>query len=366
VIEKLENLSKAQKKLFRSDEARWIAVKERDRTADGLFFYAVLSTGIYCRPGCPARGAKRENLRFFETAAAAESVGFRACKRCNPKGSALDEKLTSAIADACTCIQESSEPVDVRSLAERAGLSESHFHRAFKRITGLTPKAFGNAHRAERARNMLAKGTRITQSIYDAGFNSSSRFYEKSNSMLGMQPNQFQKGGQGTRIQFAVGDCSLGKVLVASTERGVCALFMGNDAGALEENLRKRFPRADIRAGDESFRTVLAEVIRYVDAPGSQWKLPLELRGTAFQHAVWKALQEIPPGKTSSYAEVARRIGKPASVRAVAQACGANPVALAVPCHRVLRSDGDISGYRWGVERKKALLEREKLKNASR
>lgn len=338
----------------------WDAVVRRDTASEGKFIYAVKSTGIYCRPGCPSRLPKRENVAFFSDCQAAEAAGFRACKRCNPNGVSISEKSAAAISEACRLIETSEELPKLDELAAAVGISPFHFHRQFKAITGLTPKRYGAAHRAKSVRQSLGEmRNTVTQAIYDAGYNSGSRFYEKSSEMLGMTPTAYRNGGVGTDIRFAVAECSLGSILVACSEKGVCAILLGDDPDTLARDLQDRFPKAGLIGGDAVFERLVAQVVGFVEAPGIGLDLPLDIRGTAFQQRVWQALREIPAGQTASYAEIAERIGEPKAVRAVAQACGANKIAIAIPCHRVVRTDGSLSGYRWGVERKRALLEKE-------
>jgi AraC family transcriptional regulator of adaptative response/methylated-DNA-[protein]-cysteine methyltransferase len=263
------------------------------------------------------------------------------------------------MARACRLIEAADETPSLAALSKSVGMSAFHFHRLFKKIVGLTPKAYADAHRAERMRSTLATRGSVTEAIYNAGYKSNSRFYAKSSEVLGMRPGRFRDGGKDATIRFAVGECSLGSVLVASSERGVCAILLGDDPDALVRNLQDRFPKAKLIGGDPHFERVVSEVIGCVENPQAGWNLPLDIRGTAFQQRVWQALRKIPAGRTASYTEIAARIGLPKAVRAVAQACGANALAVAIPCHRVLRRDGNLSGYRWGVERKQALLRRE-------
>jgi AraC family transcriptional regulator, regulatory protein of adaptative response / methylated-DNA-[protein]-cysteine methyltransferase len=344
---------------FARDEERWEAVKRRDRAADGAFCYAVATTGIYCRPWCSSRRARRENVSFYASAGEAERAGFRPCKRCRPNEAAMPDRRAAAIAAACRAIDEAEEMPSLDELARRAQMSRFYFHHSFKVVTGVTPKAYADARRANRVREELGRCDTVTEAIYGAGFNSNGRFYATSSDMLGMAPSKFRKGGVGTAIRFAVGECSLGSILVAATGRGVCAISFGDDPDALVRDLQDRFPRAELIGGDHDFERVVAQVVGFVEAPTKGLDLPLDIRGTAFQQRVWKALRLLPPGSTATYAELARRIGRPKAVRAVAQACGANPIAVAIPCHRVVRTDGALSGYRWGVERKRALIERE-------
>ncbi len=342
------------------DAARWAAVQARDAAADGLFVYSVATTGVYCRPSCPSRPARRENVAFHATNAAAEAAGFRPCKRCRPDGESPAEARAAAVARACRIIDAADEPPVLADLAAAVGLSPHHLHRAFRVATGLTPRDWAVARRAERARAGLSAGKDVTTALYDAGFNASSRFYEAAPAMLGMRPAQFRAGGRDAAIRHAVVPSTLGLVLVAASDRGVCAIEMGDDAAALVASLRERFPNAIVAAGDDAFAALVGDVVALIDGRGDGAALPLDIRGTAFQQSVWRALQDIPAGATLSYAELAARLGRPGSARAVASACAANSLAVAIPCHRIVRGDGSLSGYRWGVERKRALLARER------
>lgn len=344
---------------FSTDESRWAAVRDRDPAADGRFYYAVRTTGVYCRPTCAARRPRRENVSFHVTRAEAERAGFRPCRRCCPEQPTLAEQRAARVAAACRLIESADEMPDLTTLAETVGLSRYHFHRVFRVVTGLTPRAYAAAARRRRVRAALAQGQRITDAIYEAGFSSSGRFYATANDVLGMSPGAYRAGGAGEVIRFAVGQCSLGAILVAATARGVCAILLGDDPDALLHELQERFQQAELVGGDAAFERWMATVVGFVENPRVGLGLPLDIRGTAFQQRVWQALREIPPGSTASYAEIAARLGEPQAVRAVARACGANVLAVAIPCHRVVRSDGGLSGYRWGVARKRALLERE-------
>lgn len=338
------------------DGTRWAAVGRRDQAADGTFVYAVRTTGVYCRPSCPARPARRENVTFHRTCADAERAGYRACKRCRPNEASQAERHAAAVARACRLIDDAESPPALGELARAAGLSPHHFHRIFKRVTGVTPRAYAAAGRAARLTAGLRAAGTVTDAIYDAGYGSSSRFYESADGRLGMTPTAYRDGGRGAEIRFAVGECSLGSILVAATGKGVCAILLGDDPGALVRDLQDQFPKADLRGGDRDFEAVVARVVGFVEAPRTGLDLPLDIGGTAFQQRVWQALRDIPAGTTASYADVARVIGQPGSVRAVAGACAANALAVAIPCHRVVRTDGALSGYRWGVERKRSLL----------
>jgi AraC family transcriptional regulator of adaptative response/methylated-DNA-[protein]-cysteine methyltransferase len=340
-------------------DPRWASVTARDRAADGTFFYSVSTTGVYCRPSCAARLARPENVRFHATCADAERAGFRPCKRCKPDQPAMAEQHAAKIAGACRLIEAADEPPSLDELARAVGLSPYHFHRVFKTVTGVTPKAYAAAHRAKRVRDGLTRSGTVTEAIYGAGFNSNGRFYATADKVLGMTPSDYRAGGTNALIRFAIGECSLGSILVARSERGVCAILLGDDPDALVRDMQDRFPCATLIGGDAAFEDLVARVVGFVEAPRLGLDLPLDVRGSAFQQRVWQALQEIPAGETASYADIARRIGSPKAVRAVAQACAANGLAVAIPCHRVVRNDGALSGYRWGVERKRALLDRE-------
>jgi AraC family transcriptional regulator of adaptative response/methylated-DNA-[protein]-cysteine methyltransferase len=340
-------------------ETRWEAVQRRDSAADGAFYYSVLTTGVYCRPSCASRPARRENVAFHASCEEAETAGFRPCKRCRPNEAPLSERWTSAVHKACQLIEGSEEAPSLEALARSAGMSRFHFHRVFKAVTGVTPRAYRSGHLAGRVRDELTRRKTVTEAMYGAGFNSSGRFYAASTDLLGMTPTQFRAGGNGARIRFAVGECSLGSILVAASDKGICAIQFGDDPDALVRELQDRFPKAELIGADEEFEQLVAKVVGFVEAPGQGLNLPLDIRGTAFQQRVWRALREIPSGSTASFAGIAERIGRPKAVRAVAQACAANSIAVAIPCHRVVRTDGETSGYRWGVERKRVLLERE-------
>jgi AraC family transcriptional regulator of adaptative response/methylated-DNA-[protein]-cysteine methyltransferase len=340
-------------------DPRWVAIVTRNQDADGTFYYSVRTTGVYCRPSCAARLARPQNVRFHVTREDAELAGFRPCKRCKPDQPALVDQQAAVVTAACRIIEAAETAPGLAELAARVGMSPFHFHRLFRRITGLTPWAYAAAQREKRVRAELSRSDTVTAAIVDAGYNANSRFYEKSHAILGMTPQAYRAGGINTDIRFAVGQCSLGAILVAQSDRGVCAILLGDDPDALVRDLQDRFPRARLIGGDADFERLVAVVVGFVEAPGVGLDLPLDVRGTAFQQRVWQALREIPAGQTASYTDIATRIGSPHSVRAVAQACAANALAVAIPCHRVVRQDGGLSGYRWGVERKRALLDRE-------
>jgi AraC family transcriptional regulator, regulatory protein of adaptative response / methylated-DNA-[protein]-cysteine methyltransferase len=342
-----------------TSDPRWASVMARSAVADGTFFYSVRTTGVYCRPSCGGRRARPENVRFHPTREEAEQAGFRPCKRCKPDRPSLIEQHAAKVTEACRLIEASSSVPSLEKLAGRAGVSPFHFHRVFKAITGVTPRQYAAAHRGERVRKELGRTRSVTAAIYESGYNSNGRFYGESQRVLGMTPTNYRAGGANAEIRFAIGECSLGSILVAQSERGVCAILLGDDPDALARDLQDRFSRATLVGDDTAFEQLVSRVVGFVEAPALGLDLPLDVRGTAFQQRVWQALREIPVGSTATYSDIAKRIAAPSAVRAVAQACAANPLAVAIPCHRVIRNDGGLSGYRWGVERKRALLQRE-------
>jgi len=341
------------------NDPRWAAIVARDAKADGTFCYAVTTTGVYCRPSCGARMPKPENVEFHRTGADAERAGFRPCRRCKPEQPALAEQHVARVTALCRLIERSDHVPSLAELARLAGMSRYHLHRIFKAVTGVTPRAYATAHRARRVRAELDRGSSVTDAIYGAGYNSNGRFYAHSNEVLGMTPTKYRAGGADTEVRFAIGECSLGSVLVAASMRGVCAILIGDNPDRLARDVQDRFPRANLIGGDAAFELLVARVVGFIEAPRLGLDLPLDIQGTSFQQRVWQALRDIPAGRTASYAEIARRIGSPKAGRAVAMACASNALAVAIPCHRVVRKDGGLSGYRWGVERKRALLERE-------
>jgi AraC family transcriptional regulator of adaptative response/methylated-DNA-[protein]-cysteine methyltransferase len=340
-------------------DPRWASVVARDSQADGKFFYSVRTTGVYCRPSCPGRLPRPENVAFHTTETDAQRAGFRACLRCRPSEPSLAAQHATLVAKLCHLLESSEQTPNLSELADQAQMSPYHLHRVFKGITGLTPRAYASAHRAQRVRAELGRSATVTDAIYGAGYNSGGRFYADAHKVLGMTPTSYRAGGAGTEIRFAIGQCLLGAILVARSDRGVCAISLGDDPEALARDVQDRFPQASLVGGDAAFERWVAQVVAFVEAPALGLDLPLDVRGTAFQQRVWQALQCIPAGQTATYADIAARIGAPKSTRAVAQACGANALAVAIPCHRVVRSDGALSGYRWGVERKRSLLTRE-------
>jgi AraC family transcriptional regulator of adaptative response/methylated-DNA-[protein]-cysteine methyltransferase len=339
-----------------SEEEAWQAVSARDRRYDGSFVTGVLTTGIYCRPSCPARHPSRGNVRFFADGAAARTAGLRACKRCSPDSVSGEE---AAVAAAIAAIKAAESPPALTLLAELAGYSPAHFQKIFTRATGLSPAAYARALRMERARDALSGSEDVTGAVYEAGYAAPSRFYEDAKDKLGMTPSAWAQGGRGVTIHWAVVPTSLGAMLVAATEKGVCRLSF--DEGPAD--LARRFPQADLAQGGEAFAALLAQVVAEVEEPGSSHAIPLDVRGTAFQEAVWRELRRIPKGETRSYAEIAAAIGAPAAVRAAGSANGANHIAVLIPCHRVIRSDGGLGGYAYGLDIKRRLLEKEGVQN---
>jgi AraC family transcriptional regulator of adaptative response/methylated-DNA-[protein]-cysteine methyltransferase len=348
-------------KAFLSPDDRWQALVEREVRACGEFVYGVLTTGVYCRPTCASRRPKRDNVRFFGTSKEAEQAGFRPCKRCRPETPDWKSPQIRTVLKACKMIDEAETPPSLKDLAHACGLSAFHFQRLFKRLVGVTPKQYAAERRASLLRKHLKEDSTVTDAMYNAGFGSSSRFYEKATATLGMKPSTYKSGARDKRIRFAIVPCYLGLVLVAATSQGICAINFGDTAGALKEDLRRRFPKAEFQVPDPDFTAMIKRILTFLEAPNrTRLDLPLDVQGTAFQRRVWLALQKVPPGDTVSYADIASRIGKPQAARAVAKACAANPVAVAIPCHRVVRSNGKLGGYRWGLERKRVLLERER------
>ncbi|MCI0399308.1 MAG: bifunctional DNA-binding transcriptional regulator/O6-methylguanine-DNA methyltransferase Ada [Chloroflexi bacterium] len=344
---------------FSTDQARWAAVVQRDREAEGAFVYGVVTTSVYCRPGCASRLPNRENVRFFDAWPEAEQAGFRPCKRCQPQLAGRPAPQNEAIVRACQLIEEAETPPSLNELAEVVGLSPYYFHRLFKKTVGVTPKQYAMEKRLGRVRDTLQQDATVTEAMYNAGFASSGRFYEQATTALGMRPAAYQNGAQGLPIWLATKLSYLGWVLVAATAQGICAIEFGESPEMLSERLRDRFPQAEFQDSDPAFEATVAQVLAFLESPQQGLDLPLDVQGTAFQRRVWLALQQIPAGATMSYGDVAARIGSPKAGRAVAQACASNGIAVAIPCHRVVRGNGELGGYRWGIERKRALLERE-------
>jgi len=336
-----------------ADDEAWHAVMARDRAFDGRFVTGVLTTGIYCRPSCSARHPRRENVRFFADGAAARTTGLRACQRCSPDDVSRDER---AVLAAIAAIKSAEQPLALAALAEETGYSPAHFQRVFTRHTGLSPAAYARALRAERTVQALTETTRVTDAIYDAGFSGPSRFYAASEGRLGMSPSAWRDGGRGVMIRWAVVPTSLGAMLVAATEKGVCRLSFGEDGSAI----RRRFPNAELIEGGAEFEALLAEVVAAVETPGDYAHIPIDVKGTAFQEAIWRELRRIPRGETRTYAQLAAAVGNPGAVRAAGSANGANHVSVLIPCHRVIRTDGTLGGYAWGLDIKQELLARER------
>jgi AraC family transcriptional regulator of adaptative response/methylated-DNA-[protein]-cysteine methyltransferase len=361
------------------DAERWRALKARDQRADGAFLYGVVTTGVYCRPSCASRAPKRDNVIFFESAGEAERAGYRPCKRCEPDLAPSQQWHAKAIVRACRAIEETEGQLSLNELAARVGMSPYHFSRIFKKTTGVTPKEYANGKRAQRLVENLRGGRSVTQAIYDAGYGSPSRFYESDIKRLGMMPANYKTGGAGLKIDYALRETSLGWLLVAAVKHdgknnaagdpkrgksaGVCAIEFGNEPEELSKRLQMRFPGARLEKDETGFAEWVERLASYVEMPLGVLSLPLDIRGTAFQERVWRELRKIPPGATASYGEIARRLKSPKAARAVARACAANPAAIAVPCHRAVRGDGGMGGYRWGVQRKRAMLERESREN---
>lgn len=347
--------------------SRWDAVLNRDKALDGEFVYAVKTTGVYCRASCASRTAKRINVVFFDTTSDAKVAGFRPCKRCHPDGTSFEHRRNDTVYAACERIRQSAATLSLNELASVSNLSPHHFHRVFKSVTGVTPKEYQKAIQQTRVRDALSKNRTVTEAIYEAGFNSSGRFYASSTAILGMTPQRYQKGGVNEEICYALVSCSMGLMMVAATQRGVCSIEFGDHGDSLIQQLHERFPRAMFLPGDKTFRIWLSRILKYLDQSGhhpGEWQkklldLPLDIQGTLFQQQVWKALRDIPAGETLSYSQVAQKIGKPKAIRAVASACASNAIAILIPCHRVVRQSGELSGYRWGVTRKAELLRRE-------
>jgi AraC family transcriptional regulator of adaptative response/methylated-DNA-[protein]-cysteine methyltransferase len=351
---------------YATEQARWAALEQRDPQAEGLFWYAVRTTGVYCRPTCPSRLPRQSNVCFFDTPEAAEQAGFRACKRCQPRAQMRAEQQVALVQQACALIDAAPTPPRLHELAAAVGLSPYHFQRLFKRVLGVSPRQYAAARQQHRLRDALREEARVTEAMYHAGFESSSSLYQQGATALGMTPSHYQQGAPETAIRFTTAPCYLGWVLVAATARGICAIAIDDDPATLAANLQAEFPRAQVeQTSDAAFAAWVAQVVAFIEAPEQGLALPLDIQGTAFQRRVWEALQAIPAGQTMTYAEVAARIEQPTAARAVAQACAANRLAVAIPCHRVVRGDGTVGGYRWGPARKHTLLAREAEERAS-
>lgn len=346
--------------LYNSDPERWDAIEHRSVKADGEFVFGVTTTGIYCRPSCPARHPKRQNVEFFATPAEAETAGYRPCKRCSPNGASIHERHVAAVREACRLIEDSDPTPNLDEVSRAVGLSPSHFHRLFKRTVGITPKEYAVACRDRKLQEHLVTSPGVTHAIYEAGYGSSSRVYEKSYKTLGMRPSQFRAGAAGVKIAFAIAKSALGWLLVAATSKGICLIEFGDSRNELRKRMHDRFPSAEVREDHEELGSAILSVAAFIEAPEQGLALPLDIQGTAFQRRVWKALQQIPLGQTATYSEIARQLGRPTASRAVAGACASNKLAVAIPCHRVVRKSGDLGGYRWGLRRKSGLLAAER------
>ncbi|MGP3592424.1 bifunctional DNA-binding transcriptional regulator/O6-methylguanine-DNA methyltransferase Ada [Vagococcus sp. WN89Y] len=347
-----------------SDEQRWQAVLAREKQADGQFVFAVLTTGIFCRPSCTARRAARQNVRFYPDAGSATAAGFRPCKRCQPDKTDPQQQKRDKVAAACRLLEQDA-PVTLAQLAASVALSPYHFHRLFKSVTGMTPKAWQLAFRAHRLRATLGASSTVTDAVLAAGFPDSSSYYRQADASLGMTARQYRRGGDNTQVHYTLSTCSLGRCLVAESARGICAILLADSDEQLLAELAQIFPGAQRMQGSDEFNARVEQVLRRLDNADAPFTLPLDLRGTAFQLQVWQALREIPPGETRSYQALAHTLGRPGAVRAVASACAANKLAIVIPCHRVVRGDGALSGYRWGTARKAQLLQRERKKEES-
>jgi AraC family transcriptional regulator of adaptative response/methylated-DNA-[protein]-cysteine methyltransferase len=354
-------LMKEQMNLLPEDhELQWQAVLAKDARFDGQFVFAVSSTGIYCRPSCPSRRPHRERVSFFSAPEQAEQSGFRACLRCHPRDLQARDPQIRMAQEVCRLIDENGgEPITLSTLSSQLGVSSFHLQRTFKSVMGITPKDYAETSRVNRFKQGVRKGDAITSAIYDAGFGSSSRLYESASAQLGMTPATYGKGGRGAVINYAIVGTPLGRLLVAATNKGVCSVMLGDSDASLKADLLGEFPAAEIRLDEKPLRSSLGAIVEHLKNKSPHIDLPLDIRATAFQRQVWEALRAIPYGQTHSYSEVAKAIGQKTAVRAVARACATNPVALVIPCHRVIREDKSLGGYRWGLERKKKLLERE-------
>ncbi|MCG6931199.1 MAG: bifunctional DNA-binding transcriptional regulator/O6-methylguanine-DNA methyltransferase Ada [Desulfofustis sp.] len=345
---------------YLTDERRWKAVVDRDKSADGAFYYAVKTTGIFCRPGCASRLPNRDHVIFFASSPEALAAGYRPCMRCRPGGVSIDEELEKNLISACRVIAQSDRIPKLKELAETLGLSPYHFHRMFKKYVGVTPKQFGASLRARRLSASLRSKDSVTEAIYDAGYSSSSGPYNRNQDRLSMRPGEFRAGAAGITVSYAIARGFLGWTIVGATDRGICAIEFGDDPASLPRQLQDSFPKAQIVPAGPGFTRLLGEVVRSIESPRSAFNLPLDIQGTAFQQKVWNVLRTIAPGTTLSYTEVAEKIGNRNAARAVASACAANKLAVVIPCHRILSKDGGVSGYRWGIDRKQALLDHEK------
>jgi AraC family transcriptional regulator, regulatory protein of adaptative response / methylated-DNA-[protein]-cysteine methyltransferase len=366
------NSNKTQRRNQRpTAEALWNAVQSRDRASDGVFVYAVRSTGIYCRPSCPSRKPRREQVDFFALPEAAEQQGFRACQRCRPRTVNLRDPRTASVASVCREIDariraeeggDNEARLTLSTLSKAIGMAPNQLERAFRRVMGITPRQYADAQRMRRLKSNLQKGDDVTTALYDAGFGSSRGLYERAPSQLGMTPGTYRQGGAGMQIHYTIVDSPLGRLLVAATDRGISALYLGEKDAPLKAALQKEYPRAEIdsdSSGSKNLGGWVSKVLAHLRGKEPHLDLPTDVQATAFRRRVWEELKRIPYGATRTYSEVARAIGRPAAIRAVARACATNPVSVVIPCHRVVRADGNLAGYRWGLDRKRALLEHE-------
>ncbi len=357
-------MAESEQQFWRS--SYWDAVTAHDRAMDGVFFYAVRTTGVYCRPSCPGRRPKPENVVFFHTRTGAERAGFRPCKRCKPERDIQTDANSEIVEKVCRYIDaHPDKPATLEALSSAIGLSPFHLHRTFKALTGITPRAYADSRRLESLKAGLREGHSVTRSLYDAGYGSSSRLYERASSQLGMTPSRYRKKGSGVTIRYSIAETPVGRLLLAGTPRGICSIQFGDSDTTLEGALRKEYPQAEIVRNDKQLTGWVRAVRNRIRGERTA-SLPLDIRATAFQRLVWEQLRAIPNGATRSYSEIAKRIGKPRAARAVARACATNPVAVAIPCHRVVREDGALGGYRWGIQRKRKLLALEKKASVSK
>jgi AraC family transcriptional regulator, regulatory protein of adaptative response / methylated-DNA-[protein]-cysteine methyltransferase len=349
------------------EHIRWQLVQTRDSTYDGLFYYGVSSTGVFCKPSCPSRRPRREAVVFFESCEDAEAAGYRACLRCDPRNTEALRPEAHMVEKACRAIEASNGSAPTLSqLSESLGVSRFHLHRAFKQHTGVTPRRYAEANRMKQFKKQIKEGQDVTAAIYEAGYGSSSRLYEKAPELLGMTPASYARGGEGMQIKYAIAESPLGRLLVAATERGISAVSLGDSDSILEEALALEYPKAELQRDDQELRSRVNLILAYLSGDRKHLVLPLDLQATTFQLRVWEELRRIPYGATRSYSEIAVAIGRPTATRAVARACAANPVALVTPCHRVVREDGNPGGYRWGLGRKQKLLAKEQGRQLAR
>lgn len=352
-------------KLLPTDETTcWQAVQARDARFDGVLYYGVRSTGVYCRPSCASRQPRRENVLFFALPAAAQQAGFRSCLRCHPEAVHLQDPQAATVQHLCQLIAQTTD-ANLPQLSAQTQLSESRVQRLFKKLLGITPRQYAAALRTHKFKVEVRQGKAVTDAMYEAGYGSSSRLYEKAATQLGMTPATYRKGGKGMQITYAVAECPLGRLLVAATEIGICSVTLGDEEETLAQELCREYPQAECTSNNATLQAHVQLILQHLNGQQPHLDLPLDVRATAFQTRVWEELRRIPYGTTVSYSEIARRLGQPTATRAVARACATNPVALVTPCHRVVRENGDLSGYRWGLERKRQLLAQEQQQQGS-